>query len=155
MLLDELFKGSVYERNTRLSDPIQIRRWWEERRLFYNKVVGWGRLSHMRPDDLLQRYLGVLGAYCRRGNRCARSPDPCTVWNIAYGIGTNICYTGGWILESLLTKSGTGDMSDFGIRAFSGGVKFPVGLTLFPAVLCRAVFLISLVRGSGPIGFPR
>jgi hypothetical protein len=152
LLLDQLFKGSVYERKPLLSDPEQIRKWWEERRLFYNKLVGGAGVV----TCVLMISCGVISEPI--AGDAIGLPDPPILVPfgiIAYGIAANICYTGGWIVESWLTQKGTKDTNEFGVRAFSGGMKFSVGLTLFPAIFCWAVFLVSLATGRGPLGFPR
>jgi hypothetical protein len=152
LLLDKLFKGPAYERRSPLSDPVQIRKWWEERRLFYNKIVGGVGIV----TCVLMISCGVVSEPIV--GEAIGLPDPpilVPLGIIAYGIAANICYTGGWIVESFLSKKGTADTDEFGVRAFSCGVKFSAGLTLFPAVLCWVVFLISLAKGRGPLGFTR
>jgi hypothetical protein len=61
----------------------------------------------------------------------------------------NICYTGGWIGELLLARFRPENThGSFGLRAFRLGVKFSIALTIFPALLCWAVFLFRLVTGG-------
>jgi hypothetical protein len=49
---------------------------------------------------------------------------------IAYGVLANVFYT-----------------SAFGLRAFRVGLKFSIGLTILPAVLSWAIFLLSIASG--------
>jgi hypothetical protein len=66
---------------------------------------------------------------------------------LLYAILANICYTGGWIVELLLVRWNPTRAAGFGVRAFRRGLKFSIGLTLFPAVLSWAVFLMSFAIG--------
>jgi hypothetical protein len=64
------------------------------------------------------------------------------------GVIANVCYTGGWIAELLLSRFKHDRYTNaFGVRAFRLGVKFSICVTLFPAVLSWAVFLFSLATG--------
>jgi hypothetical protein len=73
---------------------------------------------------------------------------------IAYGLAANICYTGGWAVELLFGRYRSVDTSDFGIRAFRFGMKFSVVLTLFPAVISWAVFLVRITTGRRIVPSP-
>ena len=66
---------------------------------------------------------------------------------LLYAIMANVCYTGGWIVELFVTRRYPSKAVGFGVRAFRNGMKFSIGLTLFPAVLCWAVFLGDLAFG--------
>jgi hypothetical protein len=149
LVLRRFFSGRVYERDPHLTHPAQIRRWWEERRLFYNIVVGCvgGVTSVLMilcgfiSEPIVGEAIGI--------------PDPpilVPLGIVAYGIAANICYTEGWVVESRLAKRGALSSADFGVRAFKYGVIFSVGLTFFPAVLSWAVFLLSLASGRRVVG---
>jgi len=64
---------------------------------------------------------------------------------VAYAVLANICYTGGWIVELLMARSNLAIKTGFGLRAFCIGMKFSICLTVLPAVLSWAVFLLALV----------
>jgi hypothetical protein len=149
LALGRPFTGRVYERDAHLTDPAQIRHWWEERRLLYNIVVG--------CVGLVTCALMILCGFVSEPivGEAIGIPDPpilVPLGIIAYGIAANVCYTGGWVVESRLAKRGTLDASDFGVRAFKYGMIFSVGLTLFPAVFSWAGFLLSLASGRRASG---
>ena len=144
MIADRFFSGAAYRRESPLYDSAQIRMWWEERRLFYNKVVGCCGVVTCAlmifcgfvSQPVIGQPIGV--------------PDPPALVPLAiivYGIGANICYTGGRIAESLLLRNGVAATNEFGVRAFRVGMKFSVVLTLLPAVLSWTVFLLGLIGG--------
>ena len=140
-----LFNGPMYERGA-LRDRSAVIAWWEKRRFFYNKVlavvgtvtcilmISCGVIS----EPLMGEPIGI--------------PDPpilVPLGIIFYGIMANVCYTGGWIAELLLARFRPEIRTGlFGLRAFRLGVKFSIALTIFPALLCWAVFLFSLVTGK-------
>ena len=52
---------------------------------------------------------------------------------IAFGIMANICYTGGWVVELLLSRLlPYANTTQFGLRAFHFGLMFSIFITLFP-----------------------
>jgi hypothetical protein len=146
------FDGPAYHRDLLQDDCRQVIEWWEKRRFFYNKILaGVGTVTcvlmiscGLIAEPLVGEAIGI--------------PDPpilVPMGIIAYGIIANVCYTGGWIAELLLARFRPGaSTTAFGVRAFRLGVKFSIGLTLFPAVLSWAVFLFSLATGRrvGPTG---
>jgi hypothetical protein len=73
---------------------------------------------------------------------------------IAYAIAANVCYTGGWVAELVLARRLPQNTGQFAVRAFKIGMKFSVGLTLFPAVMSWAVFLVMLATGQKVHGSP-
>jgi len=144
-----LLPKRVYQRDSNLSDPAQIRQWWEERRLFYNVVVG--GVGIMTTG--LMVYCGLLSEPLV--GAAIGIPDPpifMLLGIIAYGIAANVCYTAGWIVEKHIVGRGSPSKDGFGLRAFSRGVTFSVGLTLFPAILTWAVFLFDLTTGQRQSG---
>lgn len=65
-----------------------------------------------------------------------------------YGVLANVCYTGGWIAELILSRfTQDGNTNAFAVWVFRVGVRFSIFVTLFPAVLSWAVFLFSLATG--------
>jgi hypothetical protein len=131
----------AFERDPRINAPAEIVRWWEERRLLYNIIVGCvGAVTSVLmiscgfiSEPLVGEAIGL--------------PDPpilVPLGIIAYGIAANVCYTGGWVVELRLAKRGATSTSEFGIRAFRFGLIFSVALTLFPAVFSWAGFLLTL-----------
>ena len=140
-----LFNGPMYERGA-IEDRAAVIAWWEKRRFFYNKILaGVGTLT-----CILMISCGVISEPLV--GEAIGIPDPpilVPLGIIFYGIMANVCFTGGWIAELLLARLRPEARTDlFGLRAFRLGVKFSVAVTIFPALLCWAVFLFSLVTGK-------
>jgi hypothetical protein len=75
-------------------------------------------------------------------------PDPplFVVFGVfAYGIGANICYTGGWVAEIAGRKQRRGRAGEFAEKTFALGLLFSVLLTLAPAVLIAILFILKLL----------
>lgn len=69
---------------------------------------------------------------------------------IVYAVLANVCYTGGWIAELLLSRlNHDSNTNAFGVRVFRMGVTFSVFVTLFPAVLSWAPFFCSVLQLEG------
>lgn len=68
---------------------------------------------------------------------------------IAFAILANICYTGGWVVELLLSRLlPYANTTLFGLRAFRFGLVFSVFITIFPALLSWVVLFIALKNGQ-------
>ena len=120
--LNSLFQGPAYHRDyPHLSGWDVILR-WEGRRFLYNMIMaGVGIVTcvlliscGVLAEPLVGEAIGV--------------PDPpiiAPLGILAYGIMANICYTGGWIAELLLTTFNNSiNTTAFGLGAFRLGVKF-------------------------------
>jgi hypothetical protein len=146
-LLTALHKliADLDHRDMRQYDWREIIEWWEKRRVFYNVVV------------VLVGVVSVFLMIC-----CGILAEPLVgdavgipdggffipFGAIVFGFLANVCYTGGWMAELLLSRFKTDrNTNAFGIRAFRLGVKFSVFVTLLPAVLSWAVFLFMLATG--------
>ena len=150
MFLDKFFKGAAYE-----AQPIPKRPWTNP------EMVG-------RSASVLQQSRGVcwhltciLMIFCGAISEpivgeAIGLPDPPIL--VPFGI-TSACRASRLMYvtradgysESLLARKEIAEKAnDFGIRAFRVGIKFSVGVTLFPAVLSWAVFLMSVAKGQGP-----
>ena len=64
---------------------------------------------------------------------------------IAYGVGANICYTGGWISEALVRKIWQERTGAFGQIAFVLGLVFSVLITLAPAAFFSVLLTARLL----------
>jgi hypothetical protein len=132
-------------RDIRQYDWREIIEWWEHRRVFYNMavvLVGVVSVGLMTCCGILAEPL--VG----EAIRIPDGPIFIPFGAIAFGFLANVCYTGGWIAELLLSRfKPDWNTNAFGVRAFRLGVKFSVFVTLFPAVLSWAVFLFSLATG--------
>ena len=64
---------------------------------------------------------------------------------IAYGVGANICYTGGWISEVMVRKIWQERTGAFGPIAFTLGIVFSFLITLAPAALFSVLLIARLL----------
>ena len=82
---------------TLVRSPASIVQWWESRRLSFNLIVGITGLATLVYANGLELLLGHGMLIPRPG------PDgPQQVWAIvAYGIGANVAYTMGWVVENI------------------------------------------------------
>jgi hypothetical protein len=140
-----LFNGPIYERDA-LHDRTAVIGSWKNRRLFYNKTVA----AVGTVTCILMISCGVISE--RLVGEPIGIPNPpilAPLGIIGYGVLANMCYTGGWIAELLLARFKPEVRTDaFGVRAFRLGVKFSIGLTIFPTLLSWGVFLFSIVTGK-------
>jgi hypothetical protein len=109
--------------------------WWEIRRVPYNLLLGllgfftvvvieWVGSHFVRPGEDVEEPLGVfLGV-------------------ISYGMLANIFYTLGWISELLWSGGDTTRTEAMRRKVFRVGVIFSAILTLLPAALIPALWII-------------
>lgn len=100
--------------------PLGLLRWWESRRLVYNKVVGATGLFTLA---------GVLVFGRERAELFAPG---LVVAVAAYAMLANVCYTLGWLTELLARRVWGEDAPEMGPLLFRQGLIFSVGLTLLP-----------------------
>jgi len=116
--------------------PLSSLRWWESRRLVYNKAVGAAGLVT----------LGVVSLFA------ALPPHPATIslpgmlaMAAVYAIAANGCYTAGWLIESLARTVWGRNAPDIGPLLFRQGLIFSVGLTLLPTILAVLSWVVRIV----------
>jgi hypothetical protein len=116
--------------------PLSTVRWWESRRLTFNKAVGSAGLVTLAGMS----FLFALPPYS--------SPMPLTfmLFGVAvYGIAANVCYTLGWMIELLARAAWGRSAPDMGPLVFRQGVIFSVGLTLMPLLLAAMHWMARCV----------
>jgi hypothetical protein len=111
-------------------------KWWESRRLQYNKIVGATGLFTLAMVTLLGslpphangfNLLGMLGAAT------------------AYGVAANACYTMGWFLDMAARRVWGRNAPDVGPLLFRQGLIFSVGLTLLPLIPATLFWIARIV----------
>ncbi len=116
--------------------PLSSLKWWESRRLFFNKAVGAAGLvtlagvslfSFLPPRTSGGVDLGILAAAA------------------VYGILANGCYTLGWVAEMVARMVWGRRAPDLGPLLFRQGLIFSVGLTLLPVLLAAMVWVVRVV----------
>ncbi|HET7232176.1 MAG TPA: hypothetical protein VFJ16_19370 [Longimicrobium sp.] len=110
--------------------PLSTLRWWESRRLVFNKAVGAAGLVTLASLSLLF----ALPPYSS-----PMSLPMMLVGAAVYGVVANGCYTLGWLAELLARRVWGRRAPDIGPLLFRQGLIFSVGLTLLPILV--AVFL--------------
>lgn len=114
--------------------PGQIFAWWESRRPTYNLVVGGAGLITLGTVELVSMLPPHLPMHV---------PWPVIV---PYGALANVCYSFGFLFESLLARLWGDDVAPVGPTLFRQGLVFSVGLTLFPIGVAWLVYLLGAVK---------
>ena len=116
--------------------PLSMLRWWESRRLFYNKVVGAAGLVSLAGFSIISLL----------------PPHPIRIgWEllvmpVVYGILANGCYSLGWIADVLARRVWGRQAPDLGPLLFRQGLIFSVGLTLLPLLLATLIWVARVVE---------
>jgi hypothetical protein len=116
--------------------PLSTVRWWESRRLAFNKAVGAAGLVTTAGVSLIS----LLPPFSE--------PLPLSMALVAaaiYGIAANGCYTLGWMTELLARRAWGRSAPDLGPLLFRQGLIFSVGLTLLPLLLVTFLWIASIV----------
>ena len=114
----------------------KIIRWWEKRRLAYNAVLaGCGMGTAFLALLTLNPPLEVLRAVLAPG--------------LPFLVMANLCYTLGWLVESLLHKIWGRSLLPVGPALFRAGLTLAVGITfVVPTILLMIVFVVRIVTGN-------
>lgn len=106
--------------------PLSSLRWWESRRVFFNKVVGATGLVTLAGVSVLSMLpphpvpFGLADAL---------------IGAVIYGVLANGCYSFGWVMDVIAQRVWGRKAPDLGPLLFRQGLIFSVGLTLFPLLL--------------------
>jgi hypothetical protein len=112
-------------------------RWWESRRLLFNKGVGATgvvTLAGVSVFFLLPPW--TLGAV---------SLLPMLAFAAVYGIAANACYTLGWVAELAARALWGRQAPAIGPLLFRQGLIFSVGLTLLPMLAVALIWMVHVV----------
>ena len=109
--------------------------WWEKRRLAYNAFVGVAGMVTVGTAALVTA-LPPFSDF---------NPIP---WAgvILFGVGANVFYTLGPILESLVEKIWGRQLMPIGPTLYRMGLTFSVGLALFPSLILIIAWIINVIR---------
>jgi len=118
--------------------PLSLLRWWESRRLVYNKAVGAAGLVTLAGFSVM----------------ALLPPDPMPVRNLPgllvgaaiYGVLANGCYSLGWLAELAARRLWGRQAPDIGPLLFRQGLIFSVGLTLLPLLLACLIWVARVVE---------
>lgn len=113
--------------------PRTLLRWWESRRLFYNKVVGATGLITM---------VGVIVFAPEGGDLIG---PPALFIAGLYGLMANICYSLGYVVELVAHWLWGRQAPAMGPLLFRQGLIFSAGLTLFPLAIAIMLRVASIL----------
>lgn len=114
--------------------PMVTLAWWERRRLQFNLIVGGSGLVTLAIVNLL----GALPPAAHHLGIPWLAP-------VVYGVLANLCYCGGWILETAFNAWWGEAPVRVGPVLFRQGLIFSVGLTLLPIAVAGAGWAFRLL----------
>ena len=112
-------------------------RWWESRRLVFNKAVGATGLVTLASVS----FFFLLPPFTMG----EPSPLAMAAFAAAYGIVANVCYSLGWLAELAARAVWGRQAPDLGPLLFRHGLIFSVGLTLLPVLLVAMIWMVHVV----------
>lgn len=113
----------------------RIIKWWEKRRLAYNAVLagcGTGTIfMALLTLNPLSQVLQALPAI------------------LPFAVMANLCYTLGWMVESVLHRIWGRSLRPVGPALFRAGLTLAVGVTfVIPTIMLMVAFVVRLVTGN-------
>lgn len=111
--------------------------WWEKRRLFYNVFVG-----SIGFCSLIAFFFFILHSDALKPGEDAEEPLAILFAPVA----VNICYTAGWILETLALKTGVGGKRLRGPLLMRVGLAFSLFVILLPSVLWGIFWAVHVLH---------
>lgn len=116
--------------------PLSSLRWWESRRVFFNKVVGATGLVTLA---------GVSAVSMLPPHPVPFGLADALIGAVIYGVLANGCYSFGWVMDVIAQRVWGRKAPDLGPLLFRQGLIFSVGLTLFPLLLASMFWVIRIV----------
>ena len=117
--------------------PLSLLRWWESRRLTFNKAVGTAGLVTLAG-------FSVMALLPPNPMRVSDLPA-LLVGAAVYGVLANGCYSLGWLAEMAAQRLWGRRAPDIGPLLFRQGLIFSVGLTLLPLLLAVFIWVVRVV----------
>lgn len=128
---------------TLVRSPLRVIQWWESRRLSYNVIVGATGVATLVYANALELLLGNGWLTPLVGPGSATR-----IFGIlTYAVAANVCYTMGWVAETMVERWVKKPVYGLGPALFRHGLVFSVGLTLLPAVLVTMVNIAGRIFG--------
>jgi hypothetical protein len=118
--------------------PLSLLRWWESRRLVYNKAVGAAGLVTLTGFSIM--------ALLPPNPMPVSSLPALLVGAAVYGILANGCYSLGWLAQLAAQRVWGKRAPDIGPLLFRQGLIFSVGLTLLPLLLSGIIWVARVVE---------
>ncbi len=124
---------------TLVRSPIRVVQWWESRRLTYNAIVGGTGVFTLTYLFALERLVFDPGPF---------RPMNFVIGALVYGLAANVCYTAGWIVETIVERWMKRPVYGLGPALFRHGLVFSIGLTLLPVVVLTVAAIGGLLFGG-------
>ena len=124
--------------------PLRVIQWWESRRLSYNVIVGLTGLGTLVWVNALELALGngwLIAPWS--GPHAAQQRVAIGV----YAFAANLCYSMGWVVETLAERWLKRPVYGLGPALFRHGLVFSVGLTLLPALIVTVAGIAGRIFG--------
>ena len=125
---------------TLVRSPLRVVQWWESRRPAYNLIVGATGLGTLVYINALELALGQ-GWFAVPWGGQGSVAQMLAIG--VYGLAANVCYTAGWVVETLAERWLKRPVYGLGPALFRYGLVFSVGLTVLPAMLITAVNILG------------
>jgi hypothetical protein len=141
-ILARLRASTLCRRDVPITSAREAIGWWETRRVPFNLIVGSAGIL----SCIVVTVVG-LGSYFLFDSEFGL-PDPplfALVGILLYGLGANVCFTGGWLAELIVRKIWPSEADRFSTLSLSLGLIFSVLLTLTPAIVIGAAGFFGLV----------
>lgn len=140
--VQRLLAWRLFSRREDALSTFDIIKWWELRRVPYNLAVGAAGIFTLVVT------VAVAAIASEKLGEPLGLPDPPIIAVFAvlgYGIGANICFTGGWLAEIVARKIWQDRVGAFAQISFTLGFVFSILLTLAPAVLFTGLLILRLL----------
>ena len=121
--------------------PLSTIRWWESRRLVFNKVVGAAGVGALGVTTLFDA-LPPFPVFM--------SLDVMLLGVALYIALVNVCYTLGWMAELLALRVWGRSALNLGPLLFRHGVIFSVGLALLPMLFSVFFWIVRILEWIVP-----
>jgi hypothetical protein len=143
-LLRSLLNTHLFTRSSPLVSAFDVILWWETRRLPFNLIVGITGVVTCAAILVLVIMASSMITFPESTDPAADGPEPilAVILVIAYGVGANVCYTGGWIAEIIARRLWGDKAAHFGEISFGLGLAFSVVLTLVPIPITALILVM-------------
>jgi len=113
----------------------QVVRWWESRRFRYNLYVG--------SVGLVTWVLVLIaGSAAVKPGVDFVEPLAMIIGPLVYGFFANVCYSFGWLVDTVFFRGVPG------IRLYKSGVLFSVAITAIPGLWAVLAWLMTVITGQ-------
>lgn len=137
--VQKILASRLFSRDDGATGMLDIIKWWELRRIPYNLAVGTAGIFTLIVT------IAVAAIASEEFGEPFGLPDPPIIAVLAVivcGIGANVCFTGGWIVEIIVRKLWSERVGAFAQISFALGLMFSLLLTVAPAFLFTSMLIL-------------